>query len=496
MSKVPFDSFVLAVVAAELAPLVGRECEEVRQPGAGELYLNFGTGAILISSDPIAGRIHLTSRRYSGPPGDHFGGRCVRALAGRTVVAIEQPEGDRVLRLVFDGGRVLIGEFTGARANVRLLEHGVVLAAARDGGPAEGEPYTPPGGAYAGRRSAFLMSILEAREITYDRLLQLPLTPGIAGTSGAYPVSTEPVGIPFSERPTLSAALEVAYGRRLGEERAETLRRSVLTALTRAARTREIAIAAVEEAVRTGGRAGKAQREAELLQAYGPGATGHVIKGWDHDGEPWRHELPEGEDWRAASERLFLRARHAKSGARSAAARIPELTRSRDELQAAVRTVEAAETIKELERLHTEARARRWMMEATTGDLRPDERPFGGRKIRQVEGPFGFQILYGETADANDWLTVRESKPHDLWLHVRGATGAHVLIRTNKKPDRVPPEVILEAARIAAHHSAAKHSRLIEVDVTERRYVRKPRGAPAGTVTYDRARTVAVNGID
>jgi len=60
------------------------------------------------------------------------------------------------------------------------------------------------------------------------------------------------------------------------------------------------------------------------------------------------------------------------------------------------------------------------------------------------------------------------------------------------KMDRLPPEVLREAARVAAAHSEAKHSSVIPVDYTFRRYVRKPRGSAPGSVTYTGEKTVDV----
>ncbi len=70
--------------------------------------------------------------------------------------------------------------------------------------------------------------------------------------------------------------------------------------------------------------------------------------------------------------------------------------------------------------------------------------------------------------------------------------GAHVVIRGVTTLDRLPPEVLREAARLAAAHSESKHSSLVPVDYTFRRYVRKPRGSAPGSVTYTGEKTLHV----
>lgn len=123
---------------------------------------------------------------------------------------------------------------------------------------------------------------------------------------------------------------------------------------------------------------------------------------------------------------------------------------------------------------------------------KPEARPFAGFRIRTY--PIGdYTFLVGESSEANDHLTTRVASPSDLWFHVRSAPGAHGVLRTGGKPDRVPDSVIRRAAEIvAARSTAVKHSGIVAVDVIEKRHVRKPRGAKPGLVTYDKERTIDV----
>lgn len=124
---------------------------------------------------------------------------------------------------------------------------------------------------------------------------------------------------------------------------------------------------------------------------------------------------------------------------------------------------------------------------------RQEDRPFEGHRIRELIGPKNVRILYGENAQANDYLTLRVAKPDDWWLHVRGDVSAHVVIPTQRKPDSIPHEALLFAAQIAAKSSPQKHSSMVAVDCALRKYVRKQKGAPAGTVVYTHERTFHVS---
>jgi predicted ribosome quality control (RQC) complex YloA/Tae2 family protein len=122
------------------------------------------------------------------------------------------------------------------------------------------------------------------------------------------------------------------------------------------------------------------------------------------------------------------------------------------------------------------------------------------RKVRQktsvVGGPLrielgGFPVYVGRNARQNDQVTFRRAGPEDLWLHVRGLPGAHVIIRSGGQ--HVPDDVIQRAAEIAAHYSRARDSETqVSVDITERRFVRRLRGRFPGLVTYRNERTIRV----
>jgi predicted ribosome quality control (RQC) complex YloA/Tae2 family protein len=107
----------------------------------------------------------------------------------------------------------------------------------------------------------------------------------------------------------------------------------------------------------------------------------------------------------------------------------------------------------------------------------------------------GFRIYVGRNSRQNEQITFRRAGPEDLWLHVRGLPGAHVVIRRGRQ--EVPEDIIKRAASLAAFYSRARGSESqVAVDVTERRFVRRMRGKHPGMVTYRNERTVWVTGKD
>ena len=102
----------------------------------------------------------------------------------------------------------------------------------------------------------------------------------------------------------------------------------------------------------------------------------------------------------------------------------------------------------------------------------------------------GLQILVGRNSRQNDEVTFRRATPDDLWLHARGAPGAHVVIRSGGRP--VSEETLALAARLAAYYSARREESRVQVDYTARRYVRRIPGGRPGMVTYREEQTLNV----
>jgi predicted ribosome quality control (RQC) complex YloA/Tae2 family protein len=120
------------------------------------------------------------------------------------------------------------------------------------------------------------------------------------------------------------------------------------------------------------------------------------------------------------------------------------------------------------------------------------------KKHGQVENlPFhefefkGFKILVGRNAEANDKLTLKYSYKDDLWLHAKDVAGSHVLIKYQSGKS-FPKDVIEYAAGLAAYNSKRKNESLCPVAFTQKKYVRKRKGHPAGMVVVGREEVILV----
>jgi hypothetical protein len=232
------------------------------------------------------------------------------------------------------------------------------------------------------------------------------------------------------------------------------------------------------------------------------GATALRTQDWTHlgpNGEPQTIEmaLDPAKGAREQLEALFRRARRLKDGGRVARARLAEAARARDGLAAlAAALVDPAAAV-DFEAIEHAARA------AAPRDFKlvagPPRQPPGRRSqatdarppYRAFTGHAGAPVYVGRGAAQNDALTLRVARPHDLWLHAKGRAGAHVVVPLDKGSS-CPPELLVDAAHLAAHFSDARGERVVEVQYTPRRYLRKPRGSAPGAVVVDREKVLVL----
>ena len=103
----------------------------------------------------------------------------------------------------------------------------------------------------------------------------------------------------------------------------------------------------------------------------------------------------------------------------------------------------------------------------------------------------GIHIYVGKNNRQNDNLTLKFANRDDIWFHVQNMPGSHVIIRL--EGNSVPDSTLEEAALLAAYHSGGKNNKLVPVDYTEKKNVKKSKNAKPGMVIYDNFKTILVN---
>ncbi len=322
---------------------------------------------------------------------------------------------------------------------------------------------------------------------------------------GAYPIPL--ASFPEEQqhpRSNIHVALENYYAVAIPRAEMEQQKRSLQGILQRVLSARRNALQQLEQGVQERSRAEQYRRWGETLLAF----LSQVPRGesevtlpdlYSAEGATVTIPLDPTLTPQQNAERYFARARHVEQNAERLEAMRYRLRNEERQVQDALQRLESVREISELQALREEIAARGWLNPtagvSSEASTRPQEH-FEGKRIRVHLAPGGWQVLVGENAEANDYLVTHVAQPNDWWLHVRAGTGAHVVIRTNNNPQAVPRQVLEFAAQLAAANSPQRHSSIVPVDYTLRKYVRRPRGAQPGFVTYTHEKTLHVSPQD
>lgn len=187
------------------------------------------------------------------------------------------------------------------------------------------------------------------------------------------------------------------------------------------------------------------------------------------------------------AERYYEKAKHAKAAAEDSLSRLEQLRRRENALTGLLRDLDGSTdsiSLKKYLHSHENDLKQLGFMTAKEQEELP---PF---KIFTVEG--GFTVYAGKSSENNDLLTVKFARPNDLWFHARGSSGSHVVLRTGTGSGEPSKKAIEQAASIAAYYSKMKNAKHVPVAMCEKKYVRKPKGVPPGTVVIEREKVIFV----
>lgn len=99
-------------------------------------------------------------------------------------------------------------------------------------------------------------------------------------------------------------------------------------------------------------------------------------------------------------------------------------------------------------------------------------------------------ILVGKGGARNDELTLSVARREDTFLHVKGYTGAHVILPY--EASEISKQTFLEACQLAMHYSKAREQSQVEMTVALCKDITKEPDAPAGRVQVHRSQTYTV----
>lgn len=317
----------------------------------------------------------------------------------------------------------------------------------------------------------------------YRTLVHGPSDPQLVQKeSGAFPYPASLPGEPQRPYPLLLDAIEAASDLSAGEvTRVPT---SVIAGLESSLRHRRKRVRSLERELARVRDPEEVRAEGHLLLAYlhqvPPSAESVTLT--DFDGSSRTLDLDPRSSPQENAEARFEEAQKAERARATLPGRIDTERTAVDEAERLLDRIRSGDASpEELEIARRAAPARR-----TKGGSAAPALPYRVFRTRS-----GHEVRVGRGNRANDALTFQHSRPDDIWLHARHAAGAHVILRWDRE-DNPPARDLYEAGVLAALHSKARHSGSVPVDWTRRKYVRKPRKAPPGTVLPDRVKTVFV----
>lgn len=103
---------------------------------------------------------------------------------------------------------------------------------------------------------------------------------------------------------------------------------------------------------------------------------------------------------------------------------------------------------------------------------------------------YGFTVILGKDSKSNDYITFQMASDDDIWMHVKGFPGSHVIVKisdtsTTSQRNLPTQEVLIEAAKIAKKNSKAKDEDISTVVYCNRKFVKKEPGMNDGQVRVD-----------
>ncbi len=479
MSLASLDSCIvnlteIAIIASEIeAAILGRRFSKILRLSRFEYALDFDLPNSLflyLNIAPADPRTYLVRRRYrelekTSLPPTPLVSLLNKSLAGAMVESVKQVENERVIRITFATGSgenreefVLVFQLTGRSTNLFLVNSAGIITDCANFKKIDGQQ---PGSIYS-------VPVRAAR--------------------GETPPS---VSIPQGSATSFSGMLDRRYSelteRRDFENLAASARRQLDQKLTKM----QALAAKLREDMASHGDPEKWKRIGDLLLAN-PAARREdnafvVTDYYDPNLSEICIEAKASESIPETAQRYFKRGSKAKNALGAISGKLEKVESEIESLFSLRANLEAAISTGEITALSEFTRQPGAAEAAKSKSKQPDTLGYA-RKFVSADG---FEILVGKKAKDNDYLTFREARSNDIWLHAADYPGSHVVIR-NPNRREIPHQTLLEAASLAAFYSQGKKQPKAAVNYTQRKFVHKPRGAAAGLVRLASFKTILV----
>lgn len=430
------------------------------------------------------------------------------------VTDVTLADNDRFVYLHFSSGKTLLFKLFGNHPNVLLTENSTILESFKSGADQAGDSAPAPRSA-SGKQDLPADDLSAKRKITgIDPKFPRHLIQPVIEHYGLGDASSEDVAacvqkltgkmisspefrvlddgnlclIPESDLPvstrktfdTVNEAIRFAYYKTSRERRFSARIQSLKPKLETAIRKHESNIKQLSNADKSLERAERYEQFGHILMAHAhesvsPDKNQVRYPNFYDDNKPVEISIKPKLSIAENAQKYYDKSAKAIRNMEESRRRLKQVSRELDELRDLHESLSGIEKIYEFDDWYKENEPRLDKLGILAKTQTKTSLPYRRARID------GHEIWIGKNAKSNDRLT-SDAHKEDVWLHARGVSGSHVVIRMNNRKEMPDKSIILKAASIAAYHSKARGSKLAPVMVAKRKHITKPKGAPAGAV--------------
>lgn len=158
-------------------------------------------------------------------------------------------------------------------------------------------------------------------------------------------------------------------------------------------------------------------------------------------------------------------------------------------LESIVYTLETCSTVEEINEIHQEIENNILGKTNNSNSSKKSDKTLEFTSLNIDENT----VYIGKNNTQNDIITFKMSDKNDIWFHVQGFHGSHVLLKTNGKEISDDNPIILKCAKLASLYSKAHNENKVAVDYTLIKNIKKPKGAKPGFVVFNSYKTIIVD---
>jgi predicted ribosome quality control (RQC) complex YloA/Tae2 family protein len=291
---------------------------------------------------------------------------------------------------------------------------------------------------------------------------------------------------------TVNQGIRTCIGKVFRSDRRDDEKKELTGKLKKLLERTQRSIDAANEQAQQNARTSEYERSGSILMAHlssiSKGMTSITLPNIIDGGEDLRISLDPKLSPVRNAERFFEKSKKTKLALRESEERLGDLQRTFALLNTMLLHLDQCETEDQVEEFVKSHRAD--LDKFQIGSKKSPAKELPPFRLFTVTG--GFDVWVGKSSENNDLLTMKYSKPNDLWFHARGSSGSHTVLKVSDTSHPPAREAINAAASIAAYYSKMRNAKNVPVAYCERKYVRKPKGAPAGTVTLEREKVIFV----